>query len=168
MSSRPVGVIGIVLTVLMIASGCTRPIVKQPVMGPGVPGPGLQPFNEGRISDQQLEVIQANLKPVYFDYDKYALSPEVQEIIKYNADILNRSPNFKVVCEGHCDERGTAEYNLALGDRRARAVMDYMIMLGVQPDRMTVVSYGSELPVDPGHNEAAWAKNRRVNFRVSR
>lgn len=152
----------------MIATGCSRPIVKQPGMGPGVPGPGMQQFNDGRISDQELDVIQANLKPVYFDYDKYGLTPEVQEIIKYNADILSRAPYFKVVCEGHCDERGTAEYNLALGDRRARAVMDYMAMLGVQADRMSIVSYGSELPVDPSHNEAAWAKNRRVNFRVSR
>jgi peptidoglycan-associated lipoprotein len=73
-----------------------------------------------------------------------------------------------VVAEGHCDERGAAEYNLALGDRRARAAVDYLVSIGIPPNRFSVVSYGAELPADPSHNESAWSKNRRVYLRVAR
>jgi peptidoglycan-associated lipoprotein len=112
--------------------------------------------------------VQATLKPIYFAYDQYTLSPEAQESLRYNAEILNRSANVAVVAEGHCDERGTAEYNLALGDRRARSAVEFLASLGVKPERLSTVSYGSELPVDPAHNEAAWSKNRRVYLRVSK
>ena len=110
--------------------------------------------------------MQANLKPVYFNYDQYTLTPEAQAAVQYNAEILKRAPQVAVLLEGHCDERGTDEYNLALGERRARAVANSLTTLGV-PNRLSTVSYGSELPVDPGHNEAAWAQNRRVQFRVT-
>jgi peptidoglycan-associated lipoprotein len=116
--------------------------------------------------EQDLQVVQANLKPVYFNYDQYVLSPEAQAAAQYNAEILRRAPQMAVLLEGHCDERGTAEYNLALGERRARSVAEYLTTLGVA-NRISTVSYGSELPVDPGHNEEAWAKNRRVHMRVS-
>ena len=150
--------------------GCARPVVKQPMAGPAGPGgpgpiaPGPMP---GPIGEDALQVVQAQLKLVYFDYDSYALSPQAQADVQYNADILKRVPNVSLVVEGHCDERGTAEYNLALGDRRARAVVDYLVGLGLSPQRFSTVSYGSELPVDPGHNEAAWSKNRRVYLGVS-
>lgn len=113
-------------------------------------------------------MVQATLKPVYFAYDQYALTPEAQAALQFNADVLRKAPNVRVVVEGHCDERGTDEYNLALGERRARAAVDFLVGLGITPDRMTTVSYGSELPVDPGHNEAAWAMNRRAHLRASR
>ncbi len=116
--------------------------------------------------EQDLQVVQAELKPVYFDYDRYTLSPEAQAGCQFNAEILRRQPQLQVVAEGHCDERGTAEYNLALGERRARSVQEFLVGLGITPDRITTVSYGSELPVDPGHNESAWSKNRRVYLRV--
>jgi peptidoglycan-associated lipoprotein len=103
---------------------------------------------------------------VYFDYDSFTLTPDAQAALQANAEILKNAPHLRVVVEGHCDERGTDEYNLALGERRARSVVGYLAGIGVGADRLTTVSYGSELPVDPGHNEAAYAKNRRAFLRV--
>jgi peptidoglycan-associated lipoprotein len=123
-------------------------------------------MQQGAVQEQDVQVVQAELKVLYFDYDRYTLSPEAQAACQYNADILRRAPHLQVVAEGHCDERGTAEYNLALGERRARSVQEFLVGLGVAPTRITTVSYGSELPVDPGHNEAAWSQNRRVYLRV--
>jgi peptidoglycan-associated lipoprotein len=116
--------------------------------------------------EHELQAMQANVKVVYFDYDAFTLAPEAQGAVQYNADVLKRASHLKIVAEGHCDERGTDEYNLALGERRARSVVTYLAELGIPPSRMSTVSYGSELPVDPGHNAAAWAKNRRVYLRV--
>ncbi|MBI4961718.1 MAG: peptidoglycan-associated lipoprotein Pal [Desulfomonile tiedjei] len=155
----------IVCILCILASGCAPKIVK-PGPGQGQPGPGWQPQHP--VLEQQLQAVQANLKAVYFDYDKYTLSPEAQSALQYNAEILRSSPQVLLVSEGHCDERGTAEYNLALGDRRARAVVEFLVSLGIPANRFSTVSYGSEIPVDPGHNEAAWAKNRRVYLRVSK
>ncbi len=160
------------LAALIGAFGCSRPIVKP--QGPGADGGGVGGFPHpgmatgGNISEQDAEVLQAQLKTVYFDFDNYSLSPEAQSALQYNAEILRRTPNTMLIVEGHCDERGTAEYNLALGDRRARAAADFLISMGLPPSQFSIVSYGCELPVDPGHNEAAWAKNRRVYFRVNR
>lgn len=164
MSGRYVLHATIVVTVLFMAlTGCSRKVVKPDVaaQGPSVP------FGAGQIAEQELQRIQAELKVVYFEFDRFNLSPEAQAALQYNADLLRRVPHVSVTAEGHCDERGTAEYNLALGERRARSVMDYLVSLGVPPNRITTVSYGSECPVDPAHNEQAWAKNRRVFLRVS-
>ena len=98
---------------------------------------------------------------VYFDFDKYNIKPEFEKVIKQNADILKKAPTLKVVIEGHCDERGTTEYNLALGQRRASAVMQALQAQGVEKSQMKTISYGKERPVDLGHTEEAWAKNRR-------
>jgi peptidoglycan-associated lipoprotein len=154
----------VLLATLALVSGCSRKIVR-PNQAPQGP---VAPFGAGQILEQELQGVQAELRIVYFDYDKYSLSPEAQTALQYNAELLKRVPNVNVVSEGHCDERGTSEYNLALGERRARSVVDYLVGLGIVPNRMTTVSYGSECPVDPAHNEAAWAKNRRVFLRVSR
>lgn len=160
-------VVALCLVALSLA-GCSRPIVKQQVAGPG--GPGTLPPGpaSGNVMSDDIQVLQTQLKLIHFDYDSYALSPQAQADAQYNADILRRIPNVNLVAEGHCDERGTAEYNLALGERRARAVVDYLVGLGLSPQRFSTVSYGAELPLDPGHNEAAWAKNRRVHLGVSR
>jgi peptidoglycan-associated lipoprotein len=101
------------------------------------------------------------LKTVYFDFDKYDIKPEFKDAIKYNAQQLNKDKSVKVTVEGHCDERGSTEYNLALGERRATAVQKALVADGVDGKRLKVVSYGEERPVDPGHDETAWAKNRR-------
>ncbi len=155
----------VVLTLLILVTGCARAPVRPAAPGPsGMPGP----VPGGPVAEQDLQTLQANLKTVYFDYDRYTLSPDAQSALQYDAEIIKRAMHGKIVAEGHCDERGTAEYNLALGDRRARAVADFLVSLGVPPQSLSTVSYGSELPVDPGHNEAAWAKNRRVYLRVSK
>ena len=107
--------------------------------------------------EKDLQAVQASLKTVHFDYDQYTLSDKAQEALQYNADILKRAEKVRVLAEGHCDERGTAEYNLALGERRAQSARNYLVSLGISPRRLSAVSYGSELPVVSGHNEAAWA-----------
>lgn len=104
------------------------------------------------------------LSTVYFEFDKSALTPEAQATLAENARQLQQHPEAKIRIEGHCDERGTVEYNLALGQRRAISVRDYLNSFGISPDRITIISYGKERPVDPRHNEEAWAKNRRAEF----
>jgi peptidoglycan-associated lipoprotein len=103
---------------------------------------------------------------VYFDYDKYDLKTEARNTLRQHADWLMTNSDFQVILEGHCDERGTREYNLALGERRSESVRDYLINLGIDMGRLTTISYGEELPLDPTHTEEAWAKNRRVHFVV--
>jgi len=106
------------------------------------------------------------LQDVNFAFDKYDLSMTARETLKRNAEWLQENEAASVVIEGHCDERGTKEYNMALGQRRAQAAYDYLRGLGISGDRMTTISYGKELPLDPRSNEEAWAKNRRAHFRV--
>ena len=106
------------------------------------------------------------LKDVNYAFDSYALDARAKEVLKSNADWLQANSGRKVQVEGHCDERGTNEYNMVLGSNRARASMDYLRSMGVDASRMSTVSYGEELPLDPSHNETAWAKNRRAHFNV--
>jgi peptidoglycan-associated lipoprotein len=101
---------------------------------------------------------------VYFAFDSAELDPTALATLKQNAELIKKIPNALIQIEGHCDERGTQEYNLALGERRALAVRDYLMRLGISGDRMVTITYGEENPADPGHNEAAWAKNRRAEF----
>jgi peptidoglycan-associated lipoprotein len=103
---------------------------------------------------------------VHFDYDKSELKTEDRDTLKKNADYLNGNPGVNVLVEGHCDERGTIEYNLALGQKRAAAVREYYGQLGVALGRIGTISYGSEKPADPAHNENAWAKNRRAETKI--
>ncbi len=107
------------------------------------------------------------LTDIHFDFDNYSLRDDAREILKKNAEWLNNNKDVKVVVEGHCDERGTAEYNLALGERRAKAAAKFIMDMGINAKRIKTISYGEELPLDPGHNEEAWAKNRRAHFAAS-
>jgi len=105
------------------------------------------------------------LETVYFDFDKSDLRQDARNTLTKNAEILLKSKQAtKIKIEGHCDERGSAEYNLALGERRAKSAMQYLVTLGVQPDRLSIISYGKEKPAVQGNNEDAWAKNRRAEF----
>jgi peptidoglycan-associated lipoprotein len=108
----------------------------------------------------------ANLKDVYFDFDKYDIRPDSAKILDANATWLKANPGNLVLIEGHCDERGTAEYNLALGERRAKSTMNYLVGQGVAASRVTVISYGKERPVCTEKTEACWAKNRRAHHLV--
>lgn len=101
---------------------------------------------------------------IYFDFDKSDLKPETQEVLKSKAEWLRKNPGESVIIEGHCDERGTNEYNLALGDRRAQSAKNFLNDLGIAKSRLTTISYGEERPADPRQNEDAWSKNRRAHF----
>jgi len=116
------------------------------------------PGIEGEVFESAL------LKDIHFDFDKYDIRPGDAEVLKANAAVLVKNPNAKIQIEGHCDERGTAEYNLALGERRANSTKSYLTSLGISTNRLSTISYGKERPLDPGHNEEAWAKNRRSHF----
>jgi peptidoglycan-associated lipoprotein len=106
----------------------------------------------------------SGLKPVFFDFDSSSLRPDALSALRTNADLIRQVPNVIIQIAGHCDERGTQEYNLALGERRALAVRSHLIKLGVSGDRMITISYGEEFPRALGHNEEAWAQNRRCEF----
>jgi peptidoglycan-associated lipoprotein len=104
------------------------------------------------------------LTTIYFAFDNYSLSEQAKKTLIKNAAWLMKSPQKEIVIEGHCDERGTDEYNIALGERRAYSAKKYLITLGVNPDQLSTISYGEERPADSGHDEDAWAKNRRADF----
>lgn len=110
----------------------------------------------------------AGLERVHFDFDQFTLSAEARRILGENARYLNANSAVKVVIEGHCDERGSDEYNLALGESRALAAKNYLVSLGISATRLSVISYGEEKPLVSGANESAWAQNRRAEFKVVR
>jgi len=101
---------------------------------------------------------------VFFEFDQFVLSDSAKAVLNKKAKWLKDHPNSKALIEGHCDERGSTEYNLALGQKRAEAAMQYILALGINPSRVSTISFGKEKPADPGHDEAAWAKNRRAHF----
>ena len=101
---------------------------------------------------------------IYFDFDRSNIKHKAQEILKRKADWLRNNPGESIIIEGHCDERGTNEYNLALGDRRAQSAKNFIVDMGIAESRLTTISYGEERPVNPRHNEKAWLKNRRAQF----
>ena len=104
------------------------------------------------------------LERIYFDFDSYVLGEAARVSLLKNAEIMKKTPTIKVRIEGHCDERGSDEYNLALGEKRAKAAMQYLVTIGVPEERLAVISYGKEKPAAPGHKESDWAKNRRAEF----
>ncbi len=128
--------------------------------------------NEGlQSADLESAVVSEQSSPladVFFHYDEAALTDEARAILEKHAVWLQTRREWRVVIEGHCDERGTVEYNLALGERRAQAAREYLVRLGVTPERLTTVSLGKERPLDPGHDESAWARNRRAHFVLTR
>jgi peptidoglycan-associated lipoprotein len=164
------------LTVLAVSTGCAKK-KKDVAITPGMyddqAGAGTTEESGSRegLPDVDAAALErmmfdsdSGLRTIYFDYDSYMLRPDARTTLKENAELINRVPGVMVQIEGHCDERGTQEYNLALGEKRALATREYLIQLGVPGDRLITITYGEEDPVDPGHNEAAWAKNRRSEF----
>lgn len=133
------------------------PVVKEPVL-----------TEEELFMKKTLEEINAEkpLSLIHFDFDKYFIREDAKAVLDRNAAWMNKFKTAKVLIEGHCDERGTEEYNMALGDKRAKSTMDYLISLGISAERIKIVSYGKSQPIDPGHNEAAWDMNRRAHFVV--
>lgn len=158
------------------------PAVEQAPAAPSEATPQSQPkVRERNLEEQSREQVSkeiagggpeaqptqaaaAGLVRIHFGFDKYVLTPEAQGILKKNADWLRNNPNVKVLIDGNTDERGTEEYNLALGEKRAHAAKQYLEELGIPADRLSTISYGENRPLDPAHNEEAWAKNRRDGF----
>jgi len=138
------------------------PVAERPVVTP--PPVAEDPMASRSIDDLNRD---SPMRIVYFGYDSAELSAEARAALDANAAVLKKYPAWTVTIEGHCDERGTAEYNLALGERRAAAAQSYLVALGVPASRVKTVSYGKEFPFDPGHDEAAWAKNRRAHFVIT-
>jgi len=138
--------------------------VEPSQMQPGGPATAA-PQTPGRPSLREFVAIP-ELKDIHFDFDKYDVRPGDAKILDANAQWLKSNPDQLVLIEGHCDERGTNEYNLALGERRAKSTMNYLVSQGVQSGRITIISYGEERPLCTEHNEGCWTKNRRSHFLV--
>jgi peptidoglycan-associated lipoprotein len=150
------------------ATPAPTPSPSAPSSGGGAaPGAAAaaSPAQTPRPSPREFMAVAA-LKEVYFDFDKYDIRPEDAKTLDANATWLKSNAENLVLIEGHCDERGTNEYNLALGERRAKATMNYLVSQGIQANRITIISYGEERPVCNEKTEACWAKNRRANFLV--
>ncbi|HUJ09624.1 MAG TPA: OmpA family protein [Verrucomicrobiae bacterium] len=155
-------------------TGCKNPPWKKGTSGGGglgaeSPIAPLGPGGETSVGPRPMVgeggLPQSQFQPVYFDYDSARIKPSEDSKLEAVATYMKSNPG-KLVIEGYCDERGTAEYNRALGERRALAAREQLIKLGVDPSRMSTISYGKDRPVDLGHDEAAWAKNRRDEFVV--
>jgi len=177
--------------ILLIFSGCARKtsitgetgtgtgVPLEQIQGQKQPGSGGGHIQEGVVGSEGIREpgnkaaisegrTSAPFLPIYFDFDRYTIRPDMIDRMEHNAKVMLDHPNIKVEIQGNCDERGTNEYNLALGEKRAKAARDYMVNMGVDPGRITIVSLGEEKPLDPGHNEKAWAKNRRDDFIIYR
>lgn len=157
----------VVVGLLFVLPGCCT-MKKEKAAEAPAPTPAVteQPVAQPVVEETLLEKAQKQgaLLPIYFDFDKYNLKPEAVKNLDKSAEWLAQNAAVTVQVEGNCDERGTNEYNLALGERRANAAKGYLIKMGVAENRLSTISYGEERPLDAGHDEAAWAKNRRDDF----
>jgi len=152
------------------ANTAPQPAAKPPL--PPEPTVETQPVPaEPTPTEMNLSLDEINknspFQPVFFALDSYEVDGTGQTALNADAAILKKNPSWVITIEGHCDERGTAEYNLALGEKRALAAKTYLLSLGIPADRLRTVSYGKEFPFDPGHDEGAWSKNRRAHFVVT-
>ncbi len=174
---KPFGFALLLALVLSTSIGCAK---KQTAVTPEQPastgttsGSSGTGDSTGKLDEQALAAFEQAKQRitgnvVYFEFDKFELMPQGKQLLKAKAEALKAYPQLRVIIEGNCDERGTQEYNLALGERRARAAFEYLVLLGVRPDQLEVVSYGEERPAVAGSSEASWAKNRRAEFKVIR
>jgi peptidoglycan-associated lipoprotein len=176
-------VMAMILPAVLFTASCTKKMVKteaaQTVQS-GVPkAPDNLAADKGQIGRQQADQLRADAdaleaagtafldENINFAFDSAVLSDNARQILNRKADYLRTYPGINVTVEGHCDERGTEAYNIALGERRAQSVKNFLVNLGISTDRLNTVSYGEERPVDKGHNEASWAKNRRAQFVIN-
>jgi peptidoglycan-associated lipoprotein len=181
-------VLAVVMTVLVGACAKKQPPVARPMPPPantGVPTGGtmppppptpvaeptitVPPMPDDSIAGKSLDDLNRDspLKPLFFVLDSSEVSAEGQKVLQDNAAVIKKYPTWQITIEGHCDERGTAEYNLALGERRALAAKTYLVSLGIPADKVKTVSYGKEFPFDPGHDDGAWSLNRRAHFVIT-
>jgi peptidoglycan-associated lipoprotein len=179
-------ILAVVMTVAIGACAKKQPPIARPMPPPtntgtaaaGNPPPpptpiaepvAVPPMPDDSIAGKSLDDLNRDspLRPLFFELDSSDVSSEGQKVLQENAAIMKKYPAWQITIEGHCDERGTAEYNLALGERRALAARNYLVSLGIPADKVKTVSYGKEFPFDPGHNDSAWSKNRRAHFVIT-
>jgi peptidoglycan-associated lipoprotein len=166
----------VVVTIAFLATGCKKkkaPVIEPPTTEQGQmgtetmtehPPESVVPGTEGALTEITIDEITRQLQPVFFDFDKSDIREDQIAALQNNANVMKKNSTANVLIEGHCDERGTVEYNLALGDRRARAAKDYLVSLGISENRMSIISYGKSRPFAEGHDEDAWRLNRRAQF----
>jgi len=154
------------LATIGISSGCSRK--PKPAIAPAPTPPPVtetQPTTEpAKPPEAPPPVAAVELQDVFFDFDRYNLRDDARNSLNADAKALDANASVRVLLEGHCDERGTVEYNLALGQKRADAVRSYLVQYGIDPARISTISYGEERPFAEGHDEGAWWQNRRVHF----
>jgi peptidoglycan-associated lipoprotein len=171
----------ILITVIFIFCGCAPKVVQLEQPGAtGKEGPVFEKGEkEGGVTEEELarsrrererlmleEMKKSLLKDIHFDFDSYTIKTDELPRLKEIGSWLKNDKDIRITIEGHCDERGSIEYNLVLGQKRAETVKDHLVKLGVDEKRIKTISYGKELLLDPGHTEEAWAKNRRAHFKV--
>jgi peptidoglycan-associated lipoprotein len=156
-----------------------RPTPPPPATAPRPGGPPepiqeaqvvpAEPIASDTLSSSDIDSLNRNspFQPVFFGYDQDTIDEPGQQALNSNAALMKKYPTWIITIEGHSDERGTAEYNLALGERRALAARNYLVSLGIPADRLRTISYGKEFPFEPGHEEGSWSKNRRAHFVVT-
>jgi peptidoglycan-associated lipoprotein len=169
-SISAIAVLTFIILLVLTLSGCSSKKSDSDLFGAG----GLSGYSDDdlnaelarRFGDGNIPMAEGGgvFRDIRFAFDSSVVDEVGRENIRYNVEVLRLNPDVKIQLEGHCDERGTSEYNLALGQRRAQSVMDIMVSLGITRDRIETISYGAEIPLDPRSNEEAWAKNRRVHF----
>lgn len=171
MSMRPV-LSSLALSAMLVSSlfvGCAKeepaPPTVEPTQQRTTPPPS--PAGAGGAGASSAIIAAIQDQDVNFDFDKYDLRPDARAILDRKVSAMNQAATVRAQIEGHCDERGTNAYNLALGERRANSAKQYMVTAGISAGRLSTISYGEERPLDPGHNEAAWARNRRAHFAVT-
>ena len=165
----------VAIALIALWTACAKP--QPPVVRPAPPQPVSEPIPvpaeplpaEGDLNARNLDELNRDspLQPAFFGYDSSDLDAAGRATLDGNAEVLRRYPRWTITIEGHCDERGTAEYNLALAERRALAARAYLVSVGVAAERLRTVSYGKEFPFDPAHTEEAWSKNRRAHFVIT-
>lgn len=169
-SRTPVLLLTAMLAMILMAPGCSS---RKKVSGGAEPPPPPSTSENAPPTETPPpppstgggeETTAANLRDAFFDFDDASLREDAKAALDGNAKYMESHSGMNVVIEGHCDERGSVEYNLALGEKRARAAKDYLVAYGVPANRMTTISYGKERPFDTGHSEESWAQNRRAHF----
>lgn len=177
---KKLGIFGLIVLVfcLAMAGGCAKKVSSTPAgataagagdgSGAGQGGLTAEQLEAQRLAELQRQAIEKIAADrIYFAFDSNELTQESRQILTDKAELLKANPGLNLLIEGHCDERGTNEYNMALGERRARAAYEYLVLMGIEAGRLTIISYGEEYPAVPGSNEEAWAKNRRDEFKAT-
>lgn len=154
---------------LLMSCKSSRTVAQRPEPQPmpveeTQPAPPPPPREQPKPDTDVVRKPAFELRRIHFDFDQFDLTPQAIRNLELNAEVLRAYPDANILIEGHCDERGTVEYNLALGDKRARAAKAYLVSLGIAAQRISTISFGKERPLDHGHNESAWAQNRRAEF----